>query len=108
MGTSVFRVIGALLLVLGIFFAGVWLFKNSPRVLGQAKTGTRLNVLEVKSLGNRQAIYVVGYGRQRLLLGSSPAGVCLVSPLPEASEEESSGTPTASFGDLLQRVLNRK
>lgn len=108
-GVSVLRVLGALILVLAIFFGGVWLFKNSQRALGRSKGGSQLHVLEVKSLGNRQAVYVVGYGRQRMLIGSSPTGICLVSQLPEAAEAEPVATPLGgSFADALQKVLNRK
>lgn len=107
MGASVVRVIGALIVVLALFFSGVWLFKNSHRVLGRSHSGTRLNVLEIKSLGNRQALLVVGYGRQRMLVGSSPTGISLVSPLPEAAEEEFAAAASVSFGDALHKMLNR-
>lgn len=107
-GVSVLRVLGALILVLAIFFGGVWLFKNSQRALGRSKGGSQLHVLEVKSLGNRQSVFVVGYGRQRMLIGSSPAGIALVSQLPEATEAEPVGTRSGgSFADTLQKVLNR-
>lgn len=108
-GVSVLRVLGALILVLAIFFGGVWLFKNSQRALGRSKGGSQLHVLEVKSLGNRQTVYVVGYGRQRMLIGSSPTGVALVSQLPEATESEpASPASGGTFADTLQKVLNRK
>lgn len=107
-GASVLRVFGALLLVLALFLGGVWLFRNSQRFLGHPNGGSKLNVIEVRSIGNRQALYVIAYGRQRLLLGSSPAGVSLVSPLPEAPEEEELRPEVPSFGETLQRVLRRK
>ncbi len=108
-GVSVLRVLGALILVLAIFFGGVWLFKNSQRALGRSKSASQLHVLEAKSLGNRQTVYVVGYGRQRMLLGSSPTGIALVSQLPEAMESEPVGMPASGmFADTLQKVLNRK
>jgi flagellar protein FliO/FliZ len=107
-GTSVLRVLGALLLVLAIFFGGVWVFRNSSRVLKRGGSGSALNVLEVKSLGNRQALYVIGYGRQRMLIGTSPTGVALVSELPESTADESTVPPAQSFGEALRVVLNRK
>jgi flagellar protein FliO/FliZ len=108
-GVSVLRVLGALILVLAIFFGAVWLFKNSQRAFGRSKGNSQLHVLEAKSLGNRQTVYVVGYGRQRMLLGSSPTGIALVSQLPEATEvEQAAGPSGASFVDALQSVLNRK
>lgn len=107
-GASVLRVIGALLLVLALFFAGVWLWRNSQRVLGGRGGGSKLNVLEVKSLGNRQALYVVGYGRQRMLLAGSPAGLTFVSQLPEAATDEEAGQTAPTFAAALQSVINRK
>jgi flagellar biogenesis protein FliO len=66
-------------------------------------------LLEVKSLGQRQAIYVVGYQQQRMLLASSPAGVTLLSHLPEAGEAETAA-PAAnlSFAEAFQHVLSRR
>ncbi len=110
-GASVLRVFGALALVIGIFFGGVWLFRNWQRLAIHKKGAPKLNVLEVKSLGQRQAIYVVAYEQQRLLLASSPAGVTLLSHLPEEDGEKiASVQPTTrmSFADAFQQVLTRK
>ncbi|HUI06958.1 MAG TPA: flagellar biosynthetic protein FliO [Verrucomicrobiae bacterium] len=109
-GTSVLRVFGALLLVLALFFGGVWLFKNWQRFAArQNGTVPKLNVLEVKPLGNRHALYVIGYDRQRMLVASSPAGITLLGPLPEASEEEAcAAVARPAFADSLQRALGRR
>jgi len=109
-GASVLRVFGALLVVLALFFAGVWLFKNWQRFAArQNGTTPRLNVLEVKPLGNRHALYVVGYDRQRMLVASSPAGMTLLSSLPQATEEEACA-PVArpAFAEALQKALGRR
>src|ERR1700759_2779061 len=45
---SVVRVFGALILVIGIFLGGVWLFRNWQRFTVQKGGGPRLNVLEVR------------------------------------------------------------
>lgn len=108
MGTSVMRVLGALALVLAIFFAGVWLYRNWQRVLGPKGRAPKLSVIEVKSLGNRHALYVVGYERQRMLVASSPTGMTLLSQLPEADPNESALPAPASFAESLQKVLERK
>jgi flagellar biogenesis protein FliO len=108
-GSSVLRVFGALMVVIAIFLAGVWLFRNWRRfTIG--KTGApRLNVLEIKTLGQRHALYVVGYDQQRMLLASSPAGVSLVSHLPAADETEvTMPVARSSFADALQQVFQRK
>jgi flagellar biogenesis protein FliO len=107
-GGSAIRVIGALVLVIGIFLGGVWLFKNWQRVAARKGGGAKLNLLEVKSLGQRQAIYVVGYQQQRMLLASSPAGITLLSHLPAADESETDApAPKMNFAEAFQQVLNR-
>lgn len=107
-GTSLIRVIGAFAVVMALFFAGVWLFKNWQRVAVHKGRAPELNVLEVKSLGNKHALYVIGYDRQRMLVASSPAGMNLIAQLPEADANEPAAPVTPSFGDALQKVLNRK
>jgi flagellar biogenesis protein FliO len=109
-GASVFRVMGALVLVIAIFLGGVWLFRNWQRLSVQKHGGAKLNLIEVKSLGQRQAIYVVGYQQQRMLLASSPAGITLLSHLPASDELETAAAPAAkmSFAEAFQHVLNRK
>jgi flagellar biogenesis protein FliO len=110
-GASVIRVFGALMLVVGIFLGGVWLFRNWQRFTVQKGGGPRLNVLEARSLGQRQSLYVVGYQQQRLLLAASPAGITLLSHLPPADEKECDPAAVAtkiSFADAFQQVLARK
>jgi len=104
----VLRMAGALALVIGLFLTGVWLYKNWQRFALRRGALPKLSVLEVKSLGQRQAIYVVGYEQQRLLLASSPAGVTLLSHLPEAGEEKPAPATRLSFAEAFQQVLARK
>ena len=110
MGASMLRVTGALVVVIALFLASVWLFKNWQRLTLRNGTAPKLNVLEVRSLGQRQAIYVIGYEQQRMLLASSSAGVTLLSHLPSSEEEPSikTQTPKMSFAEAFQQVLARK
>ena len=112
---SVLRVFGALIFVVGIFLGGVWLFKNWQRVSGYHGRTPKLNVLETRSLGGRQAVYVIGYEKERFLIASSPAGVSLLSHLPVAVETEGAGSPaeksapaTPTFAQALSQVLKGK
>jgi flagellar biogenesis protein FliO len=108
-GFSVLRVFGALVLVLAVFFAGVWLYKNWQRFAAQQSGArSRLHILEAKPLGNRQILYVIAYDRQRMLVASSPNGVALISPLPESDAAETSPAPVPSFAATLSQVLGRK
>jgi flagellar biogenesis protein FliO len=109
MGGAVLRVIGALILVISLFLGGAWLFRNWQRLAFRKGATPKLNLIEVKSLGQRQAIYVVGYQQQRMLLASSPAGITLISHLPAAGEEETAAPAAAlNFSEALQQVLTRK
>jgi flagellar biogenesis protein FliO len=109
-GASIFRFCGAFFVVVAVFLGGVWLFRNWQRLATQKSGGAKLNLIEVKSLGQRQAIYVVGYQQQRMLIASTPAGVTLLSHLPSVSETEKPAVGTnLSFSEALQHVLsNRK
>jgi flagellar biogenesis protein FliO len=110
-GVSLLRVMGALALVLGVFLAGVWLFRNWQRLAVQRGRAPKLNVLEIRSLGGRQSIYVVGYEQERFLLASSPAGVNFLTHLPGAGNEEtgaSEAKPQMPFAQALAQVLKGK
>lgn len=108
---SVFRVIGALCLVFGLLFGGTWLFRNWTR-FNPGRSGQRkLHLLEARSLGGRQSVLVIGYDKQRFLIGSTPQGMTLLSHLPEG--EEASSPANASivpvpFTDALMQALGRK
>jgi flagellar biogenesis protein FliO len=109
---SIVRVFGALIFVIGLFLSGVWLFKNWQRVSGQRGRSPKLGVLETRSLGGRQAIYVVGYEQERFLIAASPAGISLLSHLPAATETEEpaaiNNPVPPSFAQALSQVLKRK
>jgi len=111
-GVSLLRVTGALALVLGLFLGGAWFFKNWQRLSLPRGQAPKLNILETRSLGARQAVFVVGYEKQRFLVATSPAGVNLLSHLPDAEagaaeSVEKPGGPM-SFGQALAQVLKRK
>src|SRR6185295_7050904 len=77
MGFSLLRVFGSLVLVLALFLAGIWLFKNWQRLAIQKRRSPKVNILEVKTLGGRHALYLVAYEQQRFLISSSPTGINL-------------------------------
>ncbi len=111
-GGSFVRVLGALALVLGIFLGGVWLFKNWQRLANRSGTAPKLNIVESRSLGARQGIFVIGYDKQRFLVASSPTGVNLLSHLPDAEiSETETGEKTSApmpFAQALATVLKGK
>jgi flagellar biogenesis protein FliO len=108
---SLVRVIGALALVVGVFLGGVWLYRNWQRLTTRNVRAPRLNVLEVRPLGHRHALYVVAYEQQRLLLAASPAGVSMLIHLPPAGagEPEPGSVPHCgvNFADALLHAAGR-
>ncbi|HEX3624910.1 MAG TPA: flagellar biosynthetic protein FliO [Verrucomicrobiae bacterium] len=111
-GVSLLRVAGAMVLVIGIFLGGVWMFKNWRRLALQQGRGPKLQVLETRPLGGRNAIYVLAYEQQRFLVSASPSGVSLLSHLPAATDNEAAdGAPGVSrpaFTQVLAQVLKGK
>ena len=109
---SILRVFGALALVLGIFFGGVWLFRNWQRLTIQRGGAPKLNVIETRPLGGKHALYVIGYEQERFLLSASPTGVNLLTHLPTETKDatdETAATPAPpSFTEALTKVLKRK
>lgn len=102
------RIVGALVFVLALFAAGAWFVRRWNGLAGPgAGRPARLRLLEVRSLGQRQALFVVAYDRQRLLVAASPAGIALLDRLPEATEAEIAtlSEPPPSFAEALRRVL---
>jgi flagellar biosynthetic protein FliO len=111
-GLSVLRVFGALALVIGLFLGGVWLFRNWERLARQHGHQPKLNIIETRPLGGRQALYVVEYEQERFLLASSPSGVSLLTHLPDAVEapqvEKSVEKCLPTFPAVLARMLKGK
>ena len=108
--SSLFRVFGAFALVIAVFFSGVWLFRNWQRMAVAKGHAPKLNILETKSLGQRHALYVIGYEQQRILIAASPAGVTMLTTLPAAAENAVEEAPVAktNFTDALRQALQRK
>jgi flagellar protein FliO/FliZ len=110
-GFSLLRVLGALTLVLTLFLAGVWVYRNWHRVAVNRGT-QQLRILESRSLGGRHALHVVGYHDQRLLLASSPNGISLISHLPAGELNATPATPAAAapgnFVHALQQAIQQK
>jgi len=109
---SVIRVFGALALVLALFLVGVWVFKNWQRLALHRGRPSQLQLIEVKPLGGKHVLYVVGYQQQRLLLAASPTGVSLLSHLPAVVggelEANAGAVPNNNFVQALQQAVQGK
>ena len=109
MGVAIFRMVGSLAIVIALFFVGAWLFRNMHRFKNSGLSQRKLQVLEGKSIGPRQAIYVVAYEEQRLLIGSTAQGITLLTHLPEgAPQPAGERIVPVSFGEALMQALGRK
>ena len=108
MAGSLLRVCAALAAVFGLFLGGVWLVRNWPRLLSRPVRSPDLQVIECRPLGGRQALWVVGYRQQRLLVASSPGGITLLTHLPEAGESEAATAPRADFAAAFQHLLGHR
>lgn len=110
-GVSALRAFAALTTVLAVFAVGVWLLRKGQHIAWRKTGPPKLAILEARPLGNRFALYVVGYEQQRLLIGSSPAGLILLSQLPLATEtsgEIAAPAESTSFLQCLKQVLKLK
>ncbi|MBC8095364.1 MAG: flagellar biosynthetic protein FliO [Akkermansiaceae bacterium] len=108
---SLGRVMLMLAVVLALFLAGVWLFRNWQRLTIHRGQVPKLNILETRALGGRQAIYVVGYANERFLIASSPAGINMLTHLQPGEETpatEPLTAPQPTFAATLAQMLKGK
>ncbi|MFN7945208.1 MAG: flagellar biosynthetic protein FliO [Blastocatellia bacterium] len=106
------RTFGALLLIVGLIFAGAWWVRRYGGArFGQGrKDAPALEVLSTVSLGERRSLSVVRFGQSTLLIGSTAQGLTLLAtrPADEAQAEEAGHTPArVSVADLLSREETR-
>ena len=108
--SSLIRLVGGLFVVFGLFLGVIWLLKRAPMLTRKGGDTRKLNVLEVRSLAPRQALYVIGYERQRYLLASTPTGVSLLTALPVAETDELPTGKTASvgFAEALMQAVQKQ
>lgn len=95
------RLIGGLFLVIAVFLGVVWFFKKSRFFPLYHGAPAQLKILESRSLGYRNTLFVVGYSQHRFLLAVSATGVSLLASLPDAPAAESAGPQPQTFADHL-------
>ena len=107
-GSSILRLFGALIFVVALFLAGAWGLRRWQQTQRQQTVGPRLVVIDVQALGARQTLYVIGYEKQRFLIGSSATGLSLITHLPESDSEAVAPSAPVSFAAAFQQVVHRK
>jgi len=105
-GAALLRLLGALAFVVGVFLAGAFLFRKWQSTSRSNRPGPRLNILDVQSLGARQAVYVIGCDHQRFLVGATPQGLTLLAQLPDGPPGEGSLSGNLDFGSVLSQAAN--
>lgn len=93
MTTLLMQIIGFLcLLAMGFYLAlRVLKGRSSGGTLFRGSKGRHLDILETKVLGNKQFLVLVAHGRERILIGVSPAGIthlCALEKSPDLDGEE--------------------
>ncbi|MDA1276089.1 MAG: flagellar biosynthetic protein FliO [Verrucomicrobia bacterium] len=102
------RLLGAFAVVVGVFLVGAWCFRKSRLFSLYQPGAAQLKILETRSLGYRNSLFVVGYQNRRFLLAASSTGINLVSPLPDAIANESAERSYETFAERLDVVKERK
>jgi len=74
LGPALFKLLGALILILVIIYGSVWLMKrfSGARAGGG---GNNISVLERHFLAPKQALYLIRVGQRHMLVGGSESGL---------------------------------
>ena len=95
------RLIGGLFLVIAVFLGVVWFFKKSSFFRLYHGAPAQLKILESRSLGYRNTLFVIAYCQHRFLVSVSATGASLLASLPDAPASESGGPEPQTFADHL-------
>jgi flagellar protein FliO/FliZ len=111
--TLLLRVIGSLGIVLAVLFAGLYAFKKTGYLPANTAAGNRIRLLARQSLGPRHQLVMVEAADRLLLLGISPEGIRLLSPLgavsglsQEIPASAGAGSQQRTFPDILQQMTD--
>lgn len=112
-GTLLFRATGSLVLILAVLLAALYFFKKTGRLPVGSATSNGIRLLARKSVGPRHHLVMVEAADRLLLLGISPEGIRLLSPLGAVSAplQEKPATmateePQHAFPDILQQLTS--
>ncbi len=107
MGPTLLQLAGALLLIIIIIYASVWVMKRYST--GKSPVaGELIKVVERRHLTPKQAIYVVKVGEKHVLLGATENGInklcdVEIAPPPAAKIGEAARNST-KFGQFLRQA----
>jgi flagellar biosynthetic protein FliO len=96
------RLLGYITLLAALAGAAVYLIKfGLPMHRNRSKEERKLQVLEMRPLGNRQFLIVVAYEDTRMLLGVTPGKIDYLCAL------DAPATPAPDFGRLVDEMENK-
>lgn len=110
------KLIGTLLLVLGGFALTLWLAYLTSKFVGKryrfkARGEGNIQVLQTTAVASDRQLLIVRACGKLLLLGSSPAGVTLITELDEAAllpEPSPEAAGPMPFRDALMKTLRER
>ncbi|WP_312240745.1 flagellar biosynthetic protein FliO [Pantoea sp.] len=108
-GALLLNVSGALMLILFIIAALVWLARRSGLATRRLNGAEACFVVSTHSLGQRERLVTVDINDKRLLLGVTTSQItCLATfDKPEAESDKLAGSAKGSFhGELMGRLKN--
>lgn len=93
------RLLGYITLLAALAGAAIYLIKfGIPLHRNRSKEERKLQVLEMRPLGNRQFLIVVGYEETRMLLGVTPGKIDYLCPL------DSPGVAERDFSRIMENA----
>lgn len=102
--SSLIKTILALLFVLGMLFAIVWIMKRSGFSPANKRNGF-YKLIAINSIGQREKIALVEIGNTWLVLGMTAHSINTLHTLPKGSLDLGKGNNTAaSFAKMLERL----
>ena len=97
------RLLGYITLLAALAGAAIYLIKfGIPLHRNRSKEERKLQVLEMRPLGNRQFLVVVGYEDTRMLLGVTPGKIDYLCPLDSPSSTD------RDFSRLVENAENKE
>jgi flagellar biogenesis protein FliO len=97
------RLLGYITLLAALAGAAIYLIKfGIPLHRNRSKEERKLQVLEMRPLGNRQFLVVVGYEDTRMLLGVTPGKIDYLCPLDSPSSSD------RDFSRLVDNAENKR
>lgn len=105
-----YKVLGSLLLVLAMLFLVAYSLKRWNRFFNKSGPSERIQVLSRLPLGPKHHLVLIQIQEQQLLLGVSPDGIRLLTPVErgvESQEQEATPPPESEPRPRFQTILNK-